>query len=162
MIVLFLVVFWYRGARLGRQRRIRGAELVTARDLRRRVRPLHLRALDRMPGSARLSPYSIAGIPYPERTENRPGTTQGLPLLRGRVARSRTAAGASGMARPPVFVLGRFNSPAARSTCAQRSVSISDSRQPVTVPPPRNAAQFNCGYAELSITGRAMTAWPQW
>ena len=69
LIGLFLVVFWYRGARLGRQRRIRGAEMVTAAELRRRVRPAHLRALDRMPGSGRLRPYSIAGIPYPERTE---------------------------------------------------------------------------------------------
>ena len=69
MIVLFLGVFWYRGARLGRQRRIRGAEMVTAGELRRRVRPLHLRALDRMPGGSRLRSYRIAGIPYPERTE---------------------------------------------------------------------------------------------
>ena len=69
IIVLFLVVFWYRGAQLGRRRRIRGAELVTAGELRRRVRPVHLRALDRMPGAKRLRPYGIAGIPYPERTE---------------------------------------------------------------------------------------------
>ena len=69
MIVLFLVVFWYRGAQLGRQRRIRGAELVTAGELRKRVRPAHLRALDRLPGGKRLRPYRIAGIPYPERTE---------------------------------------------------------------------------------------------
>ena len=33
------------------------------------MRPAHLRVLDRMPGAARLRPYSIAGIPYPERTE---------------------------------------------------------------------------------------------
>ena len=69
MIVLFLVVFWIRGAQLGRQRRLRGAELVTAGELRRRVRPAHLRALDRLPGGKRLRPYRIAGIPYPERTE---------------------------------------------------------------------------------------------
>ena len=69
MIVLFLVVFWFRGAQLGRQRRLRGAELVTAGELRRRVRPAHLRALDRLPGGGRLRPYRIAGIPYPERTE---------------------------------------------------------------------------------------------
>ena len=69
MIVLFLVVFWYRGAQLGRQRRIRGAELVTAGELRKRVRPAHLRALDRLPGGKRLRPYRIAGIAYPERTE---------------------------------------------------------------------------------------------
>ena len=68
-IVLFLCWFWYRGVQLGRQRRIRGAEMVTARELRRRMRPAHLRVLDRMPGGKRLRPYSIAGIPYPERTE---------------------------------------------------------------------------------------------
>ena len=54
---------------LSRRKRIRGAELVTAGELRRRMRPAHLRVLDRMPGAARLRPYSIAGIPYPERTE---------------------------------------------------------------------------------------------
>ena len=69
MIGLFLIVFWYRGARLGRQRRIRGAEMVTAGELRRRLRPAHLRLLDRAPGAGRVRPYSIAGIPYPERTE---------------------------------------------------------------------------------------------
>ena len=69
LIALFLAVFWYRGAQLGRQKRIRGAELVTAAELHRRVRPPHLRMLARLPGAARLRPYSIAGIPYPERTE---------------------------------------------------------------------------------------------
>ena len=69
IIALFLAWFWYRGVQLGRRKRIRGAELVTAGELRKRVRPLHLRALDRVPGGKRLRPYSIAGIPYPERTE---------------------------------------------------------------------------------------------
>ena len=69
MIALFLAVFWYRGMQLGRQKRIRGAELVTAAELHRRVRPLHLRFLDRAPGGKRIRPYRIAGIPYPERTE---------------------------------------------------------------------------------------------
>ena len=69
IIALFLAWFWYRGVQLGRRRRIRGAELVTAGELRRRVRPAHLRALDRLPGGKRLRPHSIAGIPYPERTE---------------------------------------------------------------------------------------------
>ena len=69
IIGLFLAWFWYRGVQLGRRRRIRGAELVTAGELRRRVRPAHLRALDRLPGGGRLRPYCIAGIPYPERTE---------------------------------------------------------------------------------------------
>ena len=69
LIAIFLAVFWYRGVQLGRQKRIRGAELVTAAELHRRVRPFHLRLLDRAPGSGRVRPYSIAGIPYPERTE---------------------------------------------------------------------------------------------
>ena len=69
IIALFLGWFWYRGVQLGRRKRIRGAELVTAGELRRRVRPLHLRVLDRAPGGRRLRPHSIAGIPYPERTE---------------------------------------------------------------------------------------------
>ena len=69
LIGLFLVVFWYRGARLGRQKRIRGAEMVTASELRRRLQSPHLRLLARLPGGKRLRPYSIAGIPYPERTE---------------------------------------------------------------------------------------------
>ena len=69
LIGLFLVVFWVRGAQLGRQKRIRGAEMVTAGELRRRVQPPGLRVLSLMPGGARLRPYSIAGIPYPERTE---------------------------------------------------------------------------------------------
>ena len=69
VIALFLAWFWYRGVRLSRRRRIRGAELVTAGELRRRVRPVHLSARDRMPGWKELRPYRIAGIPYPERTE---------------------------------------------------------------------------------------------
>ena len=69
IIALFLAWFWYRGVQLGRLRRIRGAELVTAGELRRRVQPLHLRALGVLPGSRRLRPYRIAGIPFPERTE---------------------------------------------------------------------------------------------
>ena len=69
LIGLFLVVFWYRGVQLGRQKRIRGAEMVTAAELRRRLRSPHLRLLARLPGGRRLRPYSIAGIPYPERTE---------------------------------------------------------------------------------------------
>ena len=69
LIGLFLVAFWVRGAQLGRQKRIRGAEMVTAGELRRRVQPPHHRALAKLPGGRRLRPYSIAGIPYPERTE---------------------------------------------------------------------------------------------
>ena len=69
LIALFLAVFWYRGVQIGRQKRIRGAELVSAAELRRRVQPPHHRALARLPGGRRLRPYAIAGIPYPERTE---------------------------------------------------------------------------------------------
>ena len=69
LIAVFLVVFWYRGARLGRQKRIRGAEMVTAAELRRRLQSPHARLLTVLPGGRRLRPYSIAGIPYPERTE---------------------------------------------------------------------------------------------
>ena len=75
VIALFLAWFWYRGVRLSRRRRIRGAELVTAGELRRRVRranataPLRRRARDALPGARRPRPYSIAGVPYPERTE---------------------------------------------------------------------------------------------
>ena len=69
LIGLFLVVFWYRGAQLGRQKRIRGAEMVTAGELRSRLQSPHERFLQRLPGGGRLRPYAIAGIPYPERTE---------------------------------------------------------------------------------------------
>ena len=69
LIGLFLVVFWYRGAQLGRQKRIRGAEMVTSGELRRRLQSPHERFLGVLPVGKRLRPYSIAGIPYPERTE---------------------------------------------------------------------------------------------
>ena len=69
LIGLFLVVFWYRGAQLGRQKRIRGAEMVSAGELRRRLQSPHERFLGVLAGGGRLRPYSIAGIPYPERTE---------------------------------------------------------------------------------------------
>ena len=69
LIGLFLVAFWVRGAQIGRQRRIRGAEMVTAAELRRRLQPPHERLLGVLPGGGRLTGYSIAGIPYPERTE---------------------------------------------------------------------------------------------
>ncbi len=69
LIVLFLAVFWYRGMQLGRQKRIRGAELVSAAELRRRVQAPRARLLAWLPGGGRFRPYRIAGIPYPERTE---------------------------------------------------------------------------------------------
>ena len=69
MVLLFLAAFWWRGVRLGRLRRIRGAEMVTAAQLRRRVTPPRERVLAMLPGAGRIRPYSIAGIPYPERAE---------------------------------------------------------------------------------------------
>ena len=54
-----------------------GAELVTGAELHRRVRPPHLRLLDRAPGGKRLRPYRIAGIPYPERTETQHAIVSG-------------------------------------------------------------------------------------
>ena len=57
------------GGRLRRGRRLRGGELATARELRRRAMPLRQRALLRFrPPGAR--PYTIAGIPWPEEAEN--------------------------------------------------------------------------------------------
>ena len=67
VIALFLALFWYRGWQLHRGRRVRGAELATARQLRRRVQPLPARLLQSIPG--RPGPYRIAGVPFPERTE---------------------------------------------------------------------------------------------
>ena len=64
-----LALFWVRGKQLGRNRRIRGAELATVGELRRRILPLRRRALDRLaPHRARV-PYRIAGVPYPRRAE---------------------------------------------------------------------------------------------
>ena len=67
-IAVFLAAFWVRGRGLTRKRRIRGAELATARQLRRRVLPVGARALRLLAPSAG-RPYEIAGVPYPERAE---------------------------------------------------------------------------------------------
>ena len=69
LIAGFLIGFWILGSRLGRRRHIRGAELVTARQLRRLVQPLHTRFLQYVSPVANLAPYRVAGVPYPERTE---------------------------------------------------------------------------------------------
>ncbi len=69
VIALFLAWFWYRGVRLGRRHRVRGAELVTAAQLRRRVRPYRRRLLECLPGIERSRAYRIAGIPFPPRSE---------------------------------------------------------------------------------------------
>ncbi len=68
-IALFLALFWIRGRQLQAGRRIRGAELATARQLRWRIRPLHRRARDLVPATGRRPPCRIAGVPYPERAE---------------------------------------------------------------------------------------------
>ena len=68
-IALFLAWFWYRGVRLGRRHRVRGAELVTAAQLRRRVRPYRRRLLEYLPWIERTRAYDIAGIPFPPRSE---------------------------------------------------------------------------------------------
>ena len=56
LIGLFLIVFWFRGAQLGRQKRIRGAEMVTASELRRRVQSPNARLLARLPGASGSAP----------------------------------------------------------------------------------------------------------
>ena len=68
-IAVLLALFWVRGRQLSRKRRIRGAELATVKQLKRRIRPLRRRALDRISLFAKPPPYRIAGVPYPERAE---------------------------------------------------------------------------------------------
>ena len=68
-IALFLALFWIRGRQLQARRRIRGAELATVGQLRRRIRPLHRRALDLVSATGKHPPYTIAGVPYPKRAE---------------------------------------------------------------------------------------------
>ena len=60
----------YAGGRLKRGRRLRGGELVAARQLRRRAAPLRTR-LRRRFGRPADPPYRIAGIPWPDRAETR-------------------------------------------------------------------------------------------
>ena len=69
VIALFLAWFWYRGVQLGRKHRVRGAELVTAAQLRRRIRPLRQRVLESLPGRDRVRAYRLASIPFPPRSE---------------------------------------------------------------------------------------------
>ena len=68
-IGLFLALFWIRGRQLNARRRIRGAELATVWQLRRRILPLHRRALGLVSATGKHPPYRIAGVPYPERAE---------------------------------------------------------------------------------------------
>ena len=67
LVLAMLGWFRYRGHRLKQKMRVRGAELVSASELARRVRPLRIRAVGAIFGGAR--PYRIAGVPYPERAE---------------------------------------------------------------------------------------------
>ncbi|MDE0006242.1 MAG: type IV secretion system DNA-binding domain-containing protein [Rhodospirillaceae bacterium] len=62
-----LVWFRWRGHRLKRLKRLRGAELVSARELRGRIDPLPGRLVRWLAGAP--SPYRIAGVPYPWRAE---------------------------------------------------------------------------------------------
>ena len=68
-MALCAVLFSVRGRRLDRARRVRGAEMATARELRRRVRPLSVRLMEALSPRARRSSPRIAGIPWPRRVE---------------------------------------------------------------------------------------------
>ena len=68
-IALFLLLFWYRGWQLNRGKRIRGAELASAAELRRRVRPVWRPVIEALSASPKAPPYCIAGVPYPARAE---------------------------------------------------------------------------------------------
>ena len=67
VVAVMLVWFRFQGSRLKRKKRVRGAELVSAVELRRRVSPWRTRALCAVGGLGR--PYLIAGVPYPVRAE---------------------------------------------------------------------------------------------
>ena len=68
-VALCTLGFWLLGRRLDRTRRVRGAELATARQLRRRVQPLSVRLATALFPAARRASCRIAGIPWPERAE---------------------------------------------------------------------------------------------
>ncbi len=70
VVVIALAGLHYAGGRLKRGRRLRGGELVAARQLRRRVAPPRLR-LPPPFGRPADPPYRIAGIPWPEHAETR-------------------------------------------------------------------------------------------
>ena len=67
IVLSMLVWFRWRGNLLKRRKRLRGAELVTARELRDRIDPLTGRIARKLIGGQ--SPYRIAGVPYPDRAE---------------------------------------------------------------------------------------------
>ena len=67
IVLGMLVWFRWRGRLLKSRKRLRGAELVTARELRDRIDPLTGRVARKLIGGQ--APYRIAGVPYPDRTE---------------------------------------------------------------------------------------------
>ena len=67
VVILSLAWFRWRGRRLKRSKRLRGAELVNARQLRDRIDPLRGRVVRKLAGGQ--APYRIAGVPYPDRAE---------------------------------------------------------------------------------------------
>ena len=68
-VALCTIVFWILGRRLERTKRLRGAEMATARELRRRVQPSSVRLAEAVFPAARRASCRIAGIPWPERAE---------------------------------------------------------------------------------------------
>ena len=68
-VALCTIVFWILGRRLERTKRLRGAEMATARELRRRVQPPSVRLAEAVFPAARRASCRIAGIPWPERAE---------------------------------------------------------------------------------------------
>ena len=69
-MVLCAVLFHVRGRRLDRARRVRGAEMATARELRRRIRPLAVRLMEALSPKARSASCCIAGIPWPRESRD--------------------------------------------------------------------------------------------
>ena len=68
-MVVCTLGFWMLGRRLARTRRVRGAEMATARELQRRVQPLSVRLATALFPAARRASCRIAGIPWPDRAE---------------------------------------------------------------------------------------------
>ena len=68
-VLLCTLAFWLLGRRLDRTRRVRGAEMASAKELRRRVTPASVRLRESLSRSKRPAPCRIAGIPWPGRTE---------------------------------------------------------------------------------------------
>ena len=68
-MALCTVLFSVRGKRLDRAKRVRGAKMATARELRRRIQPLSVRLMEALSPKARRASCCIAGIPWPGRAE---------------------------------------------------------------------------------------------